>query len=194
MATPPTAGIGLGHLRPHIPDSDDVRVIIETPRGHRTKYAYDEETGLFALSGLLPAGAVFPYDFGFLPATRAGDGDPLDVLVLMEEPAFPGCLVRCRLIGVIQAEQTERDGEVMRNDRLLAVAIKSQLYASVQSLADLEAALVDQIEHFFVSYNEIKGKTFTPLGRHGPEQAHQTLAEALIKPRPRRTSRIKRGT
>ena len=80
-------------------DGADVNVVIETPQGSRNKFNYDEELGLFKLGGVLPAGAVFPFDFGFVPETTGGDGDPLDVLVLMDEPAFPGCLVsrgRCR--------------------------------------------------------------------------------------------------
>src|SRR5437764_15464112 len=84
-----------------------VHVIVDTPKGSRNKFKYDEELGLFKLSGVLPAGAVFPFDFGFVPATLGGDGDALDVLLLMDEPAFVGCLVEVRLIGVIEAEQTE---------------------------------------------------------------------------------------
>src|SRR5919202_6145584 len=95
----------------------ELNVIIETPKGSRNKYDYDEELRLFKLGGVLPSGAVFPFDFGFVPATLGGDGDPLDVLVLMDEPAFTGCLVVTRLIGVIDAEQTERDGETKPNDR-----------------------------------------------------------------------------
>src|SRR5262249_2243810 len=91
-------------------DSGDLQVIVETPRNSRNKFKFDEETGLFELGSVLPAGAVFPYDFGFLPGTLAPDGDPLDVLLLMDASAFPGCRVRARLIGVIEAEQIE-DGK-----------------------------------------------------------------------------------
>src|SRR5205807_404345 len=87
-------------------DAGVLHVIIETPKGSRNKFKYDPEHGLFKLSGVLPLGAVFPYDFGFVPSTTGGDGDPLDVLVLMDEPAFAGCLVPGRLIGVIEAEQS----------------------------------------------------------------------------------------
>src|ERR1700753_3284058 len=82
-----------------------VQVIIETPAGSRNKFAYDPDQGIFALKKVLPAGMVFPYDFGFLPQTMAPDGDPIDVLLLMDEPAFPGCAVKSRLIGQIQGEQ-----------------------------------------------------------------------------------------
>ena len=92
-------------------------IVIEVPKGSRNKYVYDDALGLFRLKKILPAGAVFPFDFGFIPSTIGGDGDPLDVLVLMDEPAFPGCLVPARIVGVIEADQTERDGTIHRNDR-----------------------------------------------------------------------------
>ena len=158
---------------------DDLNVVIETLKGSRNKYNYDEETGLFKLGGVLPAGASFPFDFGFVPSTLGGDGDPLDVLVLMDEPAFAGCLVRVRLVGVIEAEQTERDGETTRNDRLIAVAAESRLHKDVRTLGALGDALVDEIEHFFVSYNDFKGKRFNPLGRFGPRKAAALVEEGM---------------
>ena len=93
----------VSNLPPFDRKSGELNVIIETPCGSRNKYSYDEERKLITLSGVLPAGAVFPFDFGFVPQTLGQDGDPLDVLVLMDEPVFPGCLVPCRLIGVIEA-------------------------------------------------------------------------------------------
>src|ERR1700730_1275382 len=84
-----------------------VRVIVETPKGSRNKYAFSEDRRIFELSKVLPTGMDFPYDFGFVPSTRAEDGDPIDVLLLMDESAYPGCLVEARLVGVIEAEQDE---------------------------------------------------------------------------------------
>lgn len=153
-------------------------VIIETPKGSRHKFNYDEEYHLFKLGGVLPAGAAFPFDFGFIPSTKGGDGDPLDVLVLMDEPAFTGCLVEARLIGVIEAEQME-EGETMRNDRLIAVAVVSRNHKDVESLDDLYGNTIDEIEHFFISYNEIKGKEFKPLGRGGSDRAQQIVKEGI---------------
>ena len=158
-------------------ESDELNVIIETPKGSRNKFNYDEEHHLFKLGGVLPLGAVFPFDFGFIPSTLGGDGDPLDVLLLMDEPAFPGCLVPAQLVAVIEAEQTERDGETTRNDRLIAVAADSHTHRNVRTLADLSTALVDEIEHFFISYNQIKGKEFKPLGRFGPIKAARLIEE-----------------
>jgi inorganic pyrophosphatase len=79
--------------------SGNLNVVIETPQGSRNKFSYDLELELYRLKGTLPVGASFPYDFGFVPSTLGADGDPIDVLLLMEEPAFTGCLVEARLIG-----------------------------------------------------------------------------------------------
>src|SRR5947209_2197127 len=112
------------HLDAYDPDSGELYVVIETPKGSRNKYAFDEMKGLYKLKKVLPLGTLFPFDFGFVPSTLGDDGDPLDVLLLMDEPVFPGCLVAARLLGVIEAEQTE-DGETERNDRLIAVSAAS---------------------------------------------------------------------
>jgi inorganic pyrophosphatase len=169
--------MSLAKLPPVDRKSGDLNVVIDTPKGSRNKFSWDEKLKLFELSGVLPAGAVFPYDFGFIPKTRGGDGDPLDVLVLMDEPAFTGCLVRSRLLGVIEAEQTEK-GEKTRNDRLIAVASKSRVHKDLKSITDLNPKLLDEIEHFFISYNEAKGKKFKPLGRYGPERARKLVKRA----------------
>lgn len=160
------------------PQTGDINVIIDTPKGSRNKFAWDKERELFELSGVLPAGAVFPYDFGFIPATLGQDGDALDVLVLVDEPAFCGCLVPSRLLGVIEAKQTE-NGKTLRNDRLLAISAVSRTHAHLQTLTDLNRKLVDEIEHFFISYNAAKGKKFRPLGRYGPSRARKVVQRGM---------------
>lgn len=146
------------------PFKDDmINVIIETPRGSRHKYSYDSEQAVFKLKKTLPLGSSFPFDFGFIPNTRGEDGDPLDVLVVMDEPAYPGSLVTCRLIGVLEANQKERNGTANRNDRIVAVAERSVLYAEIKQLRDLSKSMEDQIAAFFIHYNEQAGKVFTPL-------------------------------
>ena len=154
-----------------------VNVIVETPKGSRNKFKYDETNGVFTLGSVLPAGAVFPYDFGFVPCTRAEDGDPLDVLLLMDTPAFTGCLIGTRLIGVIEAEQTE-DGETTRNDRLVAVALEAHDYSDLHTLKDINGGLLKELEHFFVSYNEARGKKFRLLGCKGPAKAKKLLRQS----------------
>jgi inorganic pyrophosphatase len=157
-------------------ESKTLNVIIDTPKGSRNKFKYDEKLGLFKLGGVLPLGAFFPYDFGYIPSTLGGDGDPLDVLILMDEPAFVGCLVPAKLIGVIEAEQTE-DRKTERNDRLIAVAADSRNHVDLKSIKDLNKNLVHEVEHLFISYNQSKGKIFKPLGRFGPSRAERIVAE-----------------
>ena len=157
----------------------ECRVIIETPKGRRNKFDYDPEFGLFALAGLLPEGLSFPYDFGFLPSTIGDDGDPLDVLVLMDEPAHVGCLLDVRIVGVIEAVQIE-DGKTTINNRFIGVAMHSYTHEDVTSLADINSSLLDQVEEFFISYNKSRGKKFKVKGRGGPKRAVE-LVETGIK-------------
>ena len=157
---------------------DTVDIIIETPKGCRNKYAYDEEAKAFRLKKILPAGAVFPFDFGFIPNTKGEDGDPLDVLVMMDEPAYPGCIVECRMIGALKAKQTERDGRVEENDRLIAVSVVSTSYSVVKTLKDINRNILDGIEHFFISYNEQAGKEFKPQGWANAKEARQLIEKA----------------
>jgi inorganic pyrophosphatase len=165
-------------LAPFDEETGALNVVVETPKGHRNKFKFDERLELFTLTKVLPSGAVFPFDFGYVPATKGEDGDPLDVLLLMDEPVFVGCLVAARLVGVIEAEQTE-DGETKRNDRLLAVAVESKDHAHIASIDDLSDHLVDEIEHFFVSYHEMAGHVFKPIGRHGPARAEKLVREGM---------------
>jgi len=177
MSKGPLPGNPIARLPARDEKTGSYNVIIETPRGSRNKYKFEEELGIFGLSTVLPAGAVFPYDFGFLPSTVGEDGDPLDVLVLLDDPAFAGCRVPCRLLGVIEAEQTERDGKKRRNDRIVAVASKSRSHEHVLDLDHMGESELEEIEHFFASYNEIRGKKFKPLGRSGPPRAEEIVRE-----------------
>ena len=169
----------MSDLEPFDKESGYVNAIIDTPKGSRNKFEFDEKIGMFKLGGALPVGAVFPFDFGYIPSTRAEDGDALDILILMDEPAFVGCLVPAKLIGVIEAEQTE-DGQTARNDRLIAVAADSRNHSDVRFLGDLNKNLIHEIERFFISYNETKGKNFTVLGRSGPESARALIKKSSV--------------
>src|SRR5438477_11312541 len=120
-------------------DSDDkqiLRVVVETPKGSRNKFAFDPDQHLFQLKKVLPTGMAFPYDFGFVPSTEAEDGDPIDVLILMDEPAFPGCVLTCRPIGVIEGEQGDKKDK-KRNDRIVAVQQDAHSWASIKTMDDL---------------------------------------------------------
>lgn len=157
---------------------DTIDIVIETPKGCRNKYAYDEKAKAFRLKKILPAGAVFPFDFGFIPNTKGGDGDPLDVLVIMDEPAYPGCIVECRIIGALKAKQTESNKKVEENDRLIAVSAVSASYSEVKLLKDINENILDEIEHFFISYNEQEGKKFEPQGWTNAREAMQLIEKA----------------
>ncbi len=149
-------------------EAAELTVVIETPRGSRNKLKYEPSAQSFKLSKVMPEGMVFPYDFGYIPSTKAEDGDPLDVLVLTDEPLFPGCLVDCRLIGAIEAEQ-EQDGQKYRNDRLIAVATASLLYSDLKNIDDLNPKVLKQIEEFFVNYQRVRGVMFRVLGLTEPD-------------------------
>jgi inorganic pyrophosphatase len=154
-----------------------LQVIVETPKGSRNKFSFDEEQEIFCLKKVLPAGMVFPHDFGFLPKTIAEDGDPIDVLLLMDEPAFPGVLVPSRLIGVIEGEQVDGKKRI-RNDRLVAIADANHMYANIRKLSDLPKQFLRELENFFVNYHELEGKEYKLLGCKGIAEAEQLINKA----------------
>jgi len=139
------------------------RAIIETPKGRRSKFDYDRKARAFRLKSLLPEGMSFPLDFGFIPSTLCDDGDPLDVMVLVDEPTCVGALLDVRLIGVIEAEE-EEDGKTERNDRVLAIPTVSRLYADIQSADQLPKDFIDNLTDFWVQKDRLEGKAFRPLG------------------------------
>ena len=154
-----------------------LRVVVETPQGSDVKYKYDEQHDCFVFDKILPFGHVFPFNFGFLPHTLAPDGDPFDALVLLEHPVAVGCVVPSRLLGVIEAAQTE-GGNTERNDRLICVAEKSLAYGEIRSIQELEGAFMEGIEQFFVSYNHRQGRKFDVLGRFGAGHAMKSILAA----------------
>jgi inorganic pyrophosphatase len=148
----------------------EMDIVIETPKGSRIKYKYDENHRLFRLKKILPAGLVFPFDFGFIPGTKGEDGDPIDVLVISEFQGFPGCLMDCRIIGCIQAEQFAGNGKI-RNDRFLAVPEQSGVFENAISIEDIPSTIITQIEAFFTNYMEGEGKKIHLLGNLNAAQA-----------------------
>ena len=158
--------------------SGELLVVVDTPRGSPVKFKYDEDLGVFTIARFLPTGLVFPFDFGFVPGTRAEDGDALDVVLLMEGSSFPGCLVRARLLGVLEAKQKKK-GRMVRDDRLIAVASKSLAYGRIRSLRDLGREGLDGIESFFAASNRARGRGFQALGRFGPVRARAILEQSL---------------
>jgi inorganic pyrophosphatase len=152
-----------------------LHVIVDTPKGSRIKFKYAPDKRIYEASYLFPAGAFFPFDFGSIPSTLAADGDPLDVLVLMEEPSFTGCLVSVRPIGVLAAKQTQ-EGKTNRNDRLIGVSEVSRTYRKLRTLGDVPERLLTEIERFFVFYNEDRNRKFKVIGRFGPDRAARIVS------------------
>jgi len=151
--------------------------MIETPRGSALKFHYDTSSRFFSLKKILPAGMMFPYDFGFVPGTRGDDGDPLDILVISEFSCFPGCMIDCRIIGGFKAEQSEKGSRTkpIRNDRFFAVPVLSVVFAKIKRLNDLPGVIVEEIEKFFIQYNSLEGKVFKILGKINPEKALESV-------------------
>ena len=152
-----------------------ITIVIETPKGSTCKYDYDQELKCFKLKKILPVGMVFPFDFGFIPDTRGGDGDPLDVMVISEIGTFTGCCIDCWIIGVFKIEQTGPDGKTIRNDRFFAVPEVSLLFKDVKDIDDLPHAVINQLESFFKNYVQPEGKQLEVLERLGATAARRLI-------------------
>jgi inorganic pyrophosphatase len=159
-------------------EASNLQVVIETPKGSRNKYAFDEKQRVFGLKKVLPAGMEFPYDFGFVPSTLADDGDPTDVLVLMDEPAFPGCVLQCRVVGIIEGEQGEKKNRE-RNDRIVAIEKENHSFADIHHIKDLGKTFMRELEDFFVNYHELSGEKYKILAAKGPASAMKRVKDGM---------------
>jgi inorganic pyrophosphatase len=157
-----------------------IQVVVETPRGCRNKFAYDPDRGIFQLKKVLPEGMTFPHDFGFVPSTKGEDGDPVDVLILMDEPAYPGCLIECRIVGVIEGRQKE-EGETFRNDRFLGVSVVSHTHSNIRDLSDLNPNFLAELENFFEQYHKLDGSKYKCIGKKGARAAKRLLKSQMVK-------------
>lgn len=167
------------YLEPYEKTPKCLNVIVETPKGSRVKYSYDEKKGVFQVSKALPEGMVFPYNFGFVPGTLAPDGDPLDVLVLNEEPVVSNTLLCVRPLAVIQARQVDKKkGEAVRNDRIVGQAFGKESPLELRELK-LEKAMLQELKAFFQAYNRLYGKEFKILGVGGSGKAKKLVKRAV---------------
>jgi inorganic pyrophosphatase len=157
-------------------ETGDYTIVLETPKGSRNKYRYDPQCGALRLSAQLAEGLAFPYDFGFFPSTLGDDGDPLDVLLLLDTVVPAGCVATGRLVGALEIEQRE-DGNKKweRNDRFLAVATHAHTHEKIKRLNDLSPHLLPEIEAFFTHYATLEGKELRVLKRCGPRHARKLL-------------------
>src|ERR1700756_1651142 len=138
-------------------DDKNIFAVVETPRGSSCKLDFDSKLGVFALAKPLMAGLTYPYDWGFIPSTKAEDGDPLDVLVIHDAQTYPGVVLRCRPIGVLEVEQQSK-GKKERNDRVFAVPDRSPLETDLQDIRHLRARAREDLEQFFVATNALEDK------------------------------------
>jgi inorganic pyrophosphatase len=160
-------------------ETGDVTVVVETPKGSRNKYKYDPSCGALRLAAVLGEGLAFPNDFGFVPSTLGEDGDPLDVLLFLDNGMPPGSIVTARLAGVLEIRQRTKEQGWRRNDRFLAVPIHSRAYRGLESLDDLRPHLLDEVEAFFVTYAGLEGKQLEVLRRSGPNRAEELLKAGI---------------
>lgn len=153
---------------------DTLNAIIEIPRGSRNKYELDKETGLFRFDRLLYSAVYYPGDYGFIPRTLADDDDPLDVLVMVTEPTFPGCFMEVRPIGVFEM----RD-EAGLDEKILAVPVRDPLYDEFHELEHVAPHFLREVTHFFGIYKELEGVQTTVSGWSGREAAREIVSRYM---------------
>jgi inorganic pyrophosphatase len=158
---------------------NDWHAVIETPKDSHHKYDYEPEFHCFVLKKTLPQGMSFPLDFGFIPSTLGDDGDPLDILIVLDFPGSMGALVQVRLIGCIQAEQKEKESDWKRNDRFVAVCSHSSTLADVKSFKDLRPKQLDELIAFFEEYNRLEDRKFRSIGTCGERQAEDLIRQGI---------------
>jgi inorganic pyrophosphatase len=163
---------------PALAEDGSVHCIVETPRGSKAKFYYDAEMRLFAMSKSLHVGLSYPYDWGFIPSTVSGDGDPLDVMIVHNAATFPGMLLLCNLIGVLKMNDV-RKSKKERNDRLFVVPLGSHTNHNLKDVRELSEALRKELEAFFAATNALKEKDIEVLGWESAKEAQSILDEAM---------------
>jgi inorganic pyrophosphatase len=158
-------------------DDGDVRVVGETPRGSRAKFAYDPKLESFTLSKSLLTGLTYPHDWGFVPSTKADDGDPLDIMVIHDAATFPGIVLTCRVIGILQIEQKSK-GQTERNDRLFAVPRRSHSEQGLRDVRELSKPIQQELEKFFIATDELEDKKLKIVGWKGPKIAVKAIKDS----------------
>ena len=157
-----------------LPIGDDapriVHAVIEIPLGSRNKYEYRPELDVIMRDRVLSAAVRYPTDYGFIPSTMTDDGDPLDILVAAYDPAFPGCVLLARPLGVL--DMTDEKG---RDYKIFAVPADDARFAEVTSLDDLPSHILREVEHFFAVYKQLEEKQVEVYGWQGMERAYELI-------------------
>ena len=157
------------------------QAVVEAPAGSRVKVYYDPDSHRFRIGKFLPLGLVFPFDFAFVPSTLGGDGDPLDLLILPETGLPVGCIVKVRILGILEVEQQKANKRPKRNDRVIARLSESRLFAQVQHIDQLGQMFVDEITVFFQTYKRLRGQSYDVLSVGGPERAADLIEQAAAE-------------
>jgi inorganic pyrophosphatase len=155
------------------PEAGWVEAVIEIPKGSRNKYEYDHRRGIFRLDRVLYSSVHYPTDYGFIDHTLSGDGDPLDILVIVEEPTFTGCRLRARPIGTLETQDAKG-----RDEKILAVPVDDPRFTGIAELDQLHEHWAKEIATFFGTYKELQGEAVEVRGWHGAQAAWKTIAEA----------------
>ena len=153
---------------------DEVTAIIEIPQGSRNKYELDKATGLMRLDRVLYSAVHYPGDYGFIPRTLHEDGDPCDILVLVNEPTFPGCQIDVRPIGVLMMRDR---GEP--DDQVLAVPTNDPYYGEYFDIADIPQHYLKEVEHFFLIYKDLEGRRVQTVGWEKSERAMRVINDSI---------------
>jgi inorganic pyrophosphatase len=161
---------------------ETVNAIVETPKGSGVKYTYEPSSGLFFLKKVLPAGMVFPHDFGFIPETKGEDGDPLDIIIISEFDTYMGCKIECRLIGSLQAMQWAVNGRKnkIRNDRFFGIPVQSIIFEKVKSMKDLPERHLTELKAFFIQYNKMQKKIFEIEGQSTAQKSLNIIKKSML--------------
>ena len=155
-------------------DRTHVYAVVETPRGSHAKLEFDPKLHVFTLSKPLLTGLSYPYDWGFIPSTKADDGDPIDVLIIHEPATYPGLVLCCKPIGILEILQI-KNGKKERNDRNFVVPDRTPFEADLTDIRRLPKRAVSELEHFFEATDALEDKKLEFLGWHGPSKALKAI-------------------
>jgi len=156
---------------PELPDI--VHAVIEVPKGSRNKYEYSKKAGLLKLDRVLYSAVMYPGDYGFIPRTLFEDGDPMDILVMINEPTFPGCVIEARPIGMFKMiDDDEKDFKI------LAVPATDPSFDDYHKMDDIPKHFPREMENFFLTYKQLQGTPVSTLGWATAEEAKESIQES----------------
>ncbi len=166
---------------PPFGEEGDLRMMVETPRGSNVKLKYDPDLKLFTVARALPLGLAYPFDWGFIPGTKGEDGDPVDALAIHDGATFPGVLLPCRPLGVVELEQKGEEGGREKNPRLILMPTWHDRLGELEKATELPARFREEIEQFFLSATFFTDKAAKIKGWRGPKAAEKLVRANLSK-------------